>query len=462
MNNLSENSARGRVLVVDDEAMYAEMLYGILRQHNYATDMFTDSKEALDVILENDYRLIVTDYQMPGLNGVQLVEKIRAAGLSIPIIIISGMMHTPELQRAVNMGITSVLQKPTVTSAFLSHVNKYLPRARGKNIEALSSDESIEEEEGELALAHDPHSVFTFPTHLKHLTAHSLATKRSLQRLWDASRSLNQLFFKVPTGGDALQFAWELSNWKGFDEVPLNFINISELSDPSHKDRLDDLAKNSKLNELVVIDCQSKQLDQHISALNRHIETAHQYSSGSRELTFLYWFSDESWDQFLELQSANIRKFCAKNVVEIPPLSERLPDLATYASQFAQSYARRLKRSKRHEFEADAINLVLNTEWKGNYSELSLALFKVVSIGDDVPIGADELAKCISGEAVDIVERSRNQEGSTLLKSFLCGIQNRFIQRSSKDSSLSVASFYAAGEELLYPDLVSTDPEAAA
>ena len=102
----SKKPARGRILVVDDEAMYAEMLYGILRQHHYKADMFTDSNQAFEMIVNGDYQLIVTDYQMPGLNGVQLVEKVRAAGLSIPIIIISGMMNTPELQRAVNMGIT--------------------------------------------------------------------------------------------------------------------------------------------------------------------------------------------------------------------------------------------------------------------------------------------------------------------------------------------------------------------
>ncbi|MEM7673147.1 MAG: response regulator [Verrucomicrobiota bacterium] len=437
------------------------MLYGILRQHQYVTDMFTDSEEALEVILENDYRLIVTDYQMPRLNGVQLVEKIRAAGLSIPVIIISGMMHTPELQRAVNMGITSVLQKPTATSAFLGHVNKYLPRAPGQKIHTLSNSE-IPELVSDESLLKEREQTFTFPTHLKYVTAHSLATKRSLQKLWDASRSLNQLFFKVPAGGDILQFSSELSNWKGFDEVPLNFLSVADLSEPGFGTRLDSLSRNSRQNELVVVDCQNQKLAQNVDALNKHIESAHRYAEGSRELTFLYWFSEETWETFLGLQSENIRRFCNRNVIEVPTLNERLPDLAEYASKSVQGFARKLRRSNRHEFEADAINLVLNTEWSGNFSELSLALYKVVSIGEDAPIKAEELAKCISGEADEIVKRSQNQEGTSLLKSFLCGIQDRFIQNSSPDSNPVEASLYATEVELLYPDLVSSDPEAAA
>ncbi|MEM9025366.1 MAG: hypothetical protein AAGB06_00375, partial [Verrucomicrobiota bacterium] len=198
-----------------------------------------------------------------------------------------------------------------------------------------------------------------------------------------------------------------------------------------------------------------------VDALNRHIELAHRYAEGSRELTFLYWFSEETWETFLGLQSENIRKFCSRNVIEIPALNERLPDLAEYASKSVQGFARKLKRSKRHEFEADAINLVLNTEWSGNFSELSLALYKAVSIGEDTPIKAEELARCISGEADEIVKRSQNQDGTSLLKSFLCGIQDRFIQKSPY-SNPEEASLYSTEVELLYPDLVSSDPEAAA
>ena len=196
-----------------------------------------------------------------------------------------------------------------------------------------------------------------------------------------------------------------------------------------------------------------------MSGLKRHIETAHEYAKGSRELTFVYWFSHESWKTFLSLQNDSIRKFCEKSYLDIPSLNERLPDLAEYASRLTHSYARRLKRPKRQGFSADAINLLLSTQWTGNYSQMALALFKVVSIGGDEEITADELSKCISGEAVESV---KVQKGADQLKSFLCNIQNRFIQRSSDESNMKVASYYSEDEELLYPDLVSPDPEAAA
>ena len=448
--------------MVDDEEMFAEMLYGILRQHHYTTDMVTDPQEAVQMIIDDDYQLVVTDYQMPGLTGVQLVEKIREAGLSIPIIIISGMMHTPELQRAVNMGITSVLQKPTVTSAFLSHVNKYLPKAAVRDVESLSSDFENDEVAASTATSSLANKVFTYPAHIKHLSAYSESTKRSLQAMWDASRSLNQLFMRVPRGGDALQFAMELSNWKGFDEVPLHFVNVAEIESKECKKQLDELSVSNKQNEVVIVDCQNPDLRRFIDSLTQHIKTAHFFTSGSRELTFVYWFSHASWDSFLGLMPDGIRRFCDSQVVDIPPLSERLPDLAEYATMLTQRFARKFKLTNRHEFTAEAINILLTNEWPGNFSELTLALRMVVGSGEDLPISAEDLSKCISGEALEMAHSEQKSKGIDHLKSFLHSIQNRFIETASSDATMQLASAYSAEDGLLFPELASPDAGPAA
>ena len=112
--------------------------------------------------------------------------------MSIPIIIISGTMQTPELQRVVNMGITSVLQKPTVTSEFLAHVNKYLPKAPVKDVYTLSK--GLRVEEAEEATASDE-IVSTVPSHLQHVTVHSKASEaQSTKSLGCHARAESDLF----------------------------------------------------------------------------------------------------------------------------------------------------------------------------------------------------------------------------------------------------------------------------
>ena len=162
------------------------------------------------------------------------------------------------------------------------------------------------------------------------------------------------------------------------------------------------------------------------------------------------------------MQSANTRRFCQKNFVEIPTLSERLPNLADYAIKLVQNCECRTQRSHRNEFTEAAINPVLSSPWKGNFNELSLALLKVVSIGADEPIFVEDLAKCISGEAVENAERAKSKEASEHLKSFLCYIQERFIRKFSDATPLPIAPFCSPDEDLLYPDLISPDSGAAA
>ena len=72
------------------------------------------------------------------------------------------------------------------------------------------------------------------------------------------------------------------------------------------------------------------------------------------------------------------------------------------------------------------------------------------------------LPKCISGEAVENAKKAKSLDASDHLKSFLCNIQNRFIRKFSDDTPLPIAPFYPPDEDLLYPDLISPDPGAAA
>ncbi|HAQ57674.1 MAG TPA: hypothetical protein DCR32_01440, partial [Opitutae bacterium] len=67
----------GRILVLDDEENYAEMLHDLLRENNYRVDMATRPERAIDQLKEIPYDLVISDYKMPVMDGAEFLREAR-------------------------------------------------------------------------------------------------------------------------------------------------------------------------------------------------------------------------------------------------------------------------------------------------------------------------------------------------------------------------------------------------
>ena len=108
----------GHILFVDDEPTLATVGVRRLRHLGYEAVGCDDSTQALQLFLAQPDRFdaVVTDLTMPGLNGLQLAQRIRAVRPSIPILLQTGNAAAldPALQE--QLGIAVVLLKPVATS----------------------------------------------------------------------------------------------------------------------------------------------------------------------------------------------------------------------------------------------------------------------------------------------------------------------------------------------------------
>jgi DNA-binding response OmpR family regulator len=82
-----------RILIVDDNVALAENLAEVLALEGYATDVAASAEEALAAPLSVDVEIVVTDYRLPGIDGAELVRRLRVAR-PVRCIVISG--HTDE------------------------------------------------------------------------------------------------------------------------------------------------------------------------------------------------------------------------------------------------------------------------------------------------------------------------------------------------------------------------------
>ena len=113
------------VLYVDDEPALLELGKRFLeRTGQLAVDTLLSAHEALMVIGEKEYDAIVSDYLMPGMNGIEFLAEIRASGNTIPFIIFTGRGREDVIIEAINTGVDFYLQKggdPASQFAELEH-----------------------------------------------------------------------------------------------------------------------------------------------------------------------------------------------------------------------------------------------------------------------------------------------------------------------------------------------------
>ena len=102
------------VLIVDDEPLLAELAVRQITDLGYVALAFTSSRSALQALFDAPAMvdLVLTDESMPELSGSELVASIRARGLDIPIVLVSGDVTATLKDRARAAGVCEVLSKP--------------------------------------------------------------------------------------------------------------------------------------------------------------------------------------------------------------------------------------------------------------------------------------------------------------------------------------------------------------
>jgi len=100
------------VLVVDDEELYRRALERILRRVGHEVITARDAKEALAIVSEQPLDLLLSDIQMPGINGLELVRQIKDVSPDLPCIVITGYGSAEQSVEALRAGAFWYLEKP--------------------------------------------------------------------------------------------------------------------------------------------------------------------------------------------------------------------------------------------------------------------------------------------------------------------------------------------------------------
>ncbi len=109
------------ILIVDDHPRFLEMLEEILIMEGFSVTKAEDAEKAIVILVTNSFDLVITDYVMPGTNGLELISHIASIYPDIPCILCSSEPPEPEEVKYVE-----IIRKPCEFSQIISSANSVL------------------------------------------------------------------------------------------------------------------------------------------------------------------------------------------------------------------------------------------------------------------------------------------------------------------------------------------------
>jgi DNA-binding response OmpR family regulator len=126
-----------RILVVEDEKKLAELIAGALRAERYAVDVAHDGTKAWQMIESFGYDLIILDLMLPGIDGAEILRRVRRRDEQVPIIILTARDATEEKVRNFEAGADDYLTKPFAFAELLVRVKALMRRGPVSRSSAL-------------------------------------------------------------------------------------------------------------------------------------------------------------------------------------------------------------------------------------------------------------------------------------------------------------------------------------
>ncbi len=380
------------ILVVDDEPNYLVVLSELLRDESFEVFTAPGGKEALTVVKEVDLDMVISDMQMPGMDGMALLHEIKQLDDDLPVLIITAYAEVDKAVSAMQAGAFSYLAKPFSNDELIVSINKAVShrsllkenirlrqeiRERnkfggmvGKNSRMKQVYELIEK------VAPTPASVLITGESGtgKELVAKAIHVNSPREPYpfitVNCAALADNLLESELFGHEKGAFTGAASMRKGrFEIADKGTIFLDEIGEIP-------LALQSKLLRVL----QERTLER---------------VGGTRTMTIdVRIISATNKDLKEEVQQGRFREdlFYRLNVIHValPALRERMDDLPLLVQYFVQKCADNLAKEQL-QISPDALRLLMNLPWEGNVRELENTIERAAILCNDDTIEPEDV-----------------------------------------------------------------------
>ena len=417
------------VLVVDDEEGIRETLSGIFEDEGCSIVTANSGEEALDLLKEQNPDLILLDIWLPGIDGIQTLEEIKALRPDLPVIMISGHGNIELAVKATRLGAYDFLEKPlslervllvskrALEKRTLEIENKALRKDLTKKYRLLVNSPKMELLREQIKMAAQSNSRVL-------IMGESGSGKELVARLLhENSKSAGKLFIEVNCAAipqeliESELFGHEKGSFTGAFESKKGKFELAD-EGTLFLDEVGDMSLSAQAKVLRVIETQE-----------------FQRVGGSKNIKVdVRIISATNKDLKEEVKKGNFREdlLYRLNVIPIlvPPLRERKEDIPLLVDYFLDSFAGEYgKKSKK--ISPEALKMIEAYDWPGNIRELRNVIERLVIMTPSDTITAKNLL---------IVEQSRQDYFSyKTMKEARDAFEEDFITKRLEENNWNIS-----------------------
>ena len=120
---------RGKVYVIDDDEAMRDSLDFLLAAADFQVSLFESALSFLNALSTLDFGCVVSDVRMPGIDGIELLKRLKAGGSLFPVVIMTGHGDVPLAVEAMKLGAMDFLEKPFEDDRLIGMIEAALRRA---------------------------------------------------------------------------------------------------------------------------------------------------------------------------------------------------------------------------------------------------------------------------------------------------------------------------------------------
>jgi len=389
--------SRGRILIVDDEANARAALSEILHDEGYVTETAADGFKALGKIDEFAPDVVLTDLKMPGLDGIALMEKVKAASPLTVFVVMTAFGTISSAVAAMKNGADNYLTKPLDYEALSAVVERAMEKAR------------LLQETRQLRDRLRDRNAF------KHIITDDPKMKALLDVVAQVGPSKACVLVSGESGTGKELIAEAIAQASGRADKPLVRLHCAALAESLLESELFGHERGAFTGAVARREGRFKQADGGTLFLDEIGEiplgTQVKLLRFLQEKTFERVGGNETLKVDVRIIAATNRDLRAEvkkgafredlyyrlNVIsiEIPPLRERRVDVPALASFFLGRYAG--ENGKTIEgFSDDALRVLAGYDWPGNVRELENVVERAVVLCDGPHVEAKHLPPSIA------------------------------------------------------------------
>jgi len=432
------------ILCVDDDPSVCSALEGTLRRAGHTPIIAPGVPDALREVAKGIVDLIITDYQMPGLTGLEFLTLLRSEGHDVPVIMLTGYASIDHAVESVKAGASEYLQKPFEREQLELAVAQALAHDR------LRRENDILRRE-----------VTEF-RHEREILGESAELRKVLQTISMAARTRATVLIEGESGTGKELFARALHEESDRRDEPFIKLNCAALPEGviesalfGHERgafngairRVEGVFERAHRGTLLLDEVSEIRLDLQSKLLRVLQEQEFDRVGGTMPVQVdVRIIATTNRDLAAEATAGRFRQdlFYRLSVVavRIPPLRERRQDIPLLATRFAQRAAVEVGKEVQG-FAPEALDILERHEWPGNVRQLQHAVDRAVILSTEPVLRAqlfemersDSARRTASETASEIPEAPRLPPGAIVLTSLDVGEAEAVLIQRALDTT---------------------------